>query len=267
MLRQALLGPLLGGAALLAVQGAPALAGQPAGPPPGPVHPAATPKGNYAALNNLPDWGGVWIVAPQRRAPGDPPPETTTPKGQYLERYNRMKAIAEANDGEYPRVASTCTTPGEPYLASLGQYPTEWLFTPGRVTVLHEETVGERRIYTDGRGHIPADDLELSYGGDSIGHWEGETLVVDTIGLKPSNQISPGVFATPKTRLMERIHLDPADKDLLVDEITVVDEDMLERPYHQTVKYRRRRDLEILEYVCAENDRNQLRPDGRIGFN
>ena len=256
---------MLGTAAFLAIGASAAIAGQPAAPE-GPAHPAATPRGHYVDLDKLPDWGGVWIVAPQRRAPGAPPPEQAMPKGKYLTLYNQRKAVADANNGEWPRMAGTCTTPGEPYLLSLGQYPTEFLFNPGRITVLHEENTGQRRIYTDGRGHISPDDLELTYFGDSIGRWEGDVLVVDTIGLKPSNQISNGIFATPKTRLEERIHLDPADKDALVDELTVTDGDLLVQPYHQTIRYRRRRDIELLEYVCDENNRNGIDAAGKQTF-
>ena len=264
-LRRVVLAALLGGAAFVGVQST-AMAGQPAAPA-GPVHPSATPQGHYFEMDKLPDWGGTWIVAQQRPVPGAPPRETPVIKpGQYLDRYNRMRAVSETNHGEWPRMASTCTTPGEPYLLSLGQYPSEYLFNPGRVTELHEETTGQRRIFTDGRGHAAPDDLELTYGGDAIGHWEGDTLVVETIGLKPSNQISNGVFATPKTRLVERIHLDPADKDALVDELTVTDEDMLVQPYHQTIRYRRHRDIELLEYVCDENNRNTIGADGKIDF-
>ena len=258
----------LGGAFALVLGCTAALAGQPAAPPTGPVHPAATPKGNYAALNNLPDWGGVWIVAFQRRAagaPAAPAQEPIKPKGAYKERVEAGRAYAAAHNGEPLLDVSSCTAPGTPSIMGTGQYPIEFLFTPGRVTTLHEAWTGQRRIYTDGRGHIPADELELSFYGDSIGHWEGDTLVVNTIGMKPSTKVS-GVGHSPKQVVDERIHLDPNDKDVLIDEITVTDPDALEQPYKYSVRYGRHRDLELLEFICAENDRNGLGADGRAIF-
>src|SRR4051812_7744653 len=63
-----------------------------AAPAPG----AATPKGHYAELDKLPDWGGVWVLAP---APGPPP----VPKGEYARKFAERKAFADANNGEFPR--------------------------------------------------------------------------------------------------------------------------------------------------------------------
>jgi hypothetical protein len=81
----------------------------------------------------------------------------------------------------------------------------EYLFTPGRVTMLFED--GEvRRIHTDGRTHLDLDELRQSYMGDSIAHWEGKTLVVDTIGF-PRGELfaNNGIRATINTCLVERI--------------------------------------------------------------
>ena len=60
-------------------------------------------------------------------------------------------------------------------------YDVEFLFTPGRVTIIQEAYMQVRRVFTDGRGH-PAD-LDPTFNGHSIRHWEGETLVIDTAGL------------------------------------------------------------------------------------
>ena len=226
------------------------------------VHPAATPKGHYAALGKLPDWGGVWVLEFQRGAPPNPTPE---PKGAYKERYLALKAQADANHGEFPRVGSSyCAPPGIPYQVSLAQYPSEFLFTPGRVTVLMEAWTQVRRIYTDGRAH-PAD-LEATFYGNSIGHWEGQTLVVDTVGLKPGSLINPGMGHSDKERIGERIHLAPNDPDQLMDEITVTDPEALEKPWSAVFRYRRHREWEVLEFACAENDRNPVGASGVAGF-
>jgi hypothetical protein len=226
------------------------------------ARPSAAPKGRYAALDGLPDWSGAWTLEPLRGAPPTPPPE---PKGAYRDRYLALKAQADANHGEFPRVGSTyCTPPGIPYQMGLAQYPIEFLFTPGRVTVLLEAWTQVRRVFTDGRPH--PDDLEASFYGHSIGHWEGRTLVVDTAGLKPGALISPGMGHSDQERISERIHLSPTDPDLLMDELTITDPVALERPWSTTYRYRRHRQWELLEFACAENDRNPVGQDGTATF-
>lgn len=226
------------------------------------VLPAAMPKGHYRALDALPDWGGVWVLEPVRGAPLAAPPAL---KGPYLQRYLALKAQADANHGEFPRVGSSyCTPPGIPYQMGLAQYPIEFLFTPGRVTILMEAWTQVRRVYTDGRKH--PDDLEASFYGHSVGHWEGQTLVIDTVDLKPGSLINPGMGHSDKEQIDERIHLSPSDPDLLVNELTVSDPEALEKPWSVTYRYRRHREWELLEFACAENDRNPVGEAGTAGF-
>jgi len=245
------------GALALALAAAQAL---PAAAAAGPPYPAATPKGRYAAMEKLPDWGGVWTLEPR---PGGPPPPPAL-KGAYLDRYRLAKAKADANDGEFPRQASYCTPPGVPYQMGVAQYPIEFLFTPGRVTMLFEAWMQVRRVFTDGRGH--PDELEASLYGHSTGRWEGVALVIDTVGLKPGALISPGMGHSDKERITERIQLSPADPDLLLDELTITDPEALERPWTATYRYRRHRDWELLEFACAENDRNPIGENGTAEF-
>jgi hypothetical protein len=216
------------------------------------IHPASQPKGHYAALDKLPDWGGVWVLEFQKGAPPNPAPE---PKGAYKERYLKLKAEADANHGEFPREGrSYCAPPGMPYQMGLAQYPIEFLFTPGRVTVLMEAWTQWRRIYTDGRGH--PDGVEATFYGDSIGHWDAQTNAL----------IAQGVHHSDKERISERIHLSPTDPDQLMDEITITDPEALEKPWSATYRYRRHREWEILEFACAENDRNPVGANGAAGF-
>ena len=86
----------------------------------------------------------------------------------------------------------------------------EILFTPGRVTMLGESDGNRlRQIYTDGRGH--PDDEELTFHGHSIGRWEGDTLVVETVNVLPQAYIAvseaAGVANDGDMKIMERIHL------------------------------------------------------------
>ena len=108
-------------------------------------------------------------------------------------------------------------------------YDVEFLFTPGRVTIIQEAYMQVRRVFTDGRGH-PAD-LDPTFNGHSIGHWEGDTLVIDTAGLGHKtplgyNRLDHG----PQLHVVERIHLTAPDK--MEDDMTLTDPDVLAKPWH-----------------------------------
>ncbi len=224
---------------------------------------AAYPKGHYTPLNSLPDWGGVWVLNFNRPTPGAPP-NTPALKGQYLKDYDAWREAVKTTGGQVPHEASYCQPPGMPGIMSVGQYPIEFLFTPGRVTTHHEAWMQWRNIYTDGRGH--PDDLDPTFQGDSIGHWDGSTLVVDTIGIKDAAILGQGMKHGPRMHILERIHLAPKDPDTLVDEMTIEDPDALEKPWTRSLTYKRSRDWQLLEFECAENDRNPVDSSGNTGF-
>jgi hypothetical protein len=239
------------------------LAAPPAAAPASMAKPVvAYPKGHYAAMDKLPDWGGVWVLT--RPAPGGPPPERPLFKGQYLKDYEAWQKAVKDNGGEAPHHGSYCLPPGMPGIMAVGQYPMEFFFTPGRVTTHHEAWMQWRNIYTDGRGH--PDDLDATFQGDSIGHWEGETLVVDTIGIKEAAALAQGMGHSKALHLIERMHQVKGDPETLVDEMTVEDPQALEKPWQRLFTYKRSRELQLLEFECAENDRNPVDSEGKTGF-
>ena len=227
---------------------------------------SVAPKGHYAALDSLPDWGGAWFVTFTPAAAPASPPKL---KGVYLAAYEKWVADVKAKDGQAATAQSNCLPPGMPSIMAVPQYPIELFFTPGRVVVHHEAWMQWRNIYTDGRKH--PEDLDPTFQGDSVGHWEGGTLVVETIGTKEnlgltSRTRGPVPAHGPKLRILERIHLDPKDSGVLLDEMRLEDADALAEPYLQTITYRRDRAQELLEFVCAENDRNPVDAHGSTTF-
>ena len=89
-----------------------------------------------------------------------------------------ISAQSKGEEEESPQ--ANCVPPG--MLAIMNQpYPMELLFTPGKVTIVIEAYSQTRRIFLDGRKH--PDDPDLTFNGHSIGHWEGDTLVVDSVGF------------------------------------------------------------------------------------
>ncbi len=233
-----------------------------ADPPAAAGPPAANPKGHYSELNKLPDWGGVWTFN-FRPAPGVKR-ELPQLKGKYLESYQAWQKIADNNHGEVPRNGSYCRPPGMPGIMMVGQYPIEFLFTPGRVTTHHEAWMQLRSIWTDGRKH--PDDWDPTFYGHSIGHWEGSTLVVDTVGIKTVTELRNGMPHSEQLHVVEHIHLMKGDPNTMMDEMLLEDPLALATPWHNVLTYTRARDQDLLEFVCAENDRNPVDAAGHTGL-
>jgi hypothetical protein len=224
---------------------------------------AGYPKGKYHELDALPDWGGIWFVAGGASG-GAGPPQLPKLKGQYLERYQAWRAEVAANNGVTRRTRSNCSPPGMPRIMRLGQYPYEFLFTPGRVTINQEAWMQTRAIWTDGRAH--KEDPDPTFMGDSIGRWEGDTLVVDTIGISDELDLDPGVPHSAQFHLIERIYLSPDDPDVLINQMRMEDPEALEEPFEVTARYRRDRHGTLIEFQCAENDRNPIDEEGQTQF-
>src|SRR5690606_40394542 len=102
--------------------------------------------------------------------------------------------------------------------------------------------------------------------GDSIGHWEGDTLVIDTIGISDALEIATGWPHSDKFHLVERIHLDPSDPDVLVNTMRMEDPEALAEPFEVTARYRRDRYGKLIEFQCSENDRNPVDENGDTQF-
>ena len=133
----------------------------------------------------------------------------------------------------------------------------EATFSPGRVTLLGESDGNRlRRIYTDGRSH--PEDPDPTFHGHSIGHWEGDTLVVDTVGVLPESFIAlaegVGVPNNGDMHIIERIHLQ--GPDILHDDLEINAPHVLTRPWKTTRIFtrRRERDLDIVEGVCIQGN-------------
>ena len=103
-----------------------------------------------------------------------------------------------------------CLPPGTPSWMLMSHEAMEILFTPGRVTILGDGDGNRlRRIYTDGRKHV--EDPDPTFFGDSVGRWEGTTLVIDTVGILPQVQLAVseavGLPNNGDMHVVERIHM------------------------------------------------------------
>lgn len=230
----------------------------------GPQDSAGFAQGRYHELDQLPDWGGIWFV--QRGDPAVARLNQPQLQGAYLEQYQRWREEVIANDGVERRTRSNCGPPGLPRIMQMAQYPYEFLFTPGRVTINQEAWMQTRTVWMDGRVHPPLEEMTYSFNGHSIGHWEGETLVIDTVGISEVTEIGEGGVHSDQFHLIERIHLSPDDPNVLLNEMTMIDPLAFVVPYVATTIYRRDRHGALIEFQCAENDRNPINENGDTLF-
>lgn len=222
------------------------------------VPPRAT---GYAEVTALPDWGGIWYPDWSRLFANRAVPPVLTPAAQ--ERYNAYLESIRVN-GPNQEAQAQCLPPGLPGLMQQ-PYPIEVLFSPGRVTILTEAYEQARRIYTDGRP-LPADP-DLFYNGNSVGRWEGDMLVIDTVGVQPRTNIIAGIPHTEASRVHEHIWL--AAPGQLVIEFTITNPEVLARPYVTRVEYKLDNEFPLREYVCSENNRLESGENGAnidLGF-
>lgn len=138
-------------------------------------------------------------------------------------------------------------------------YPMEVLQTPKQVTIIAEAFSEVRRIYV-GKSQIALDDVDPGYYGHSVGKWDGDTLVVDTIGIKDSIRGYQGMPHSDKMHITERIHKVGA---ALQDQITIDDPVVLEKPVVYTLVYKFVPDYEMVEFVC-ENNREYVDEKGVV---
>src|SRR5581483_8548591 len=179
---------------------------------------------------------GTWNRYPQidekpnPKFPPPPPPVGPPPlKPQYLASWEaQQKAAKEADARGQPLYTDyvKCLPDGMPSMM-LAMFPMEVLQTPGQVTIVQEAYNQVRRIYLDEK-QVPLEDAEPGYWGHSVGHWDGDTLLVDTIGIKEKVRFR-GVPHSDQMRIHERIHM--LSPDFFEDRITIEDPVYLTQPW------------------------------------
>ena len=172
---------------------------------------------------------------------------------------------AQARGETYRDAIGQCFPPGMPMLMTR-VWPHAFIQVPTAVYMISGFNNSVRTIFTDGREHSDSDLVVPSYNGESIGRWEGDTLVVDTIGISDELEIDTGMPHSSQFHLVERIHLDPNDSNILVNEMRMEDPEALAEPFEVTVRYRRDRHGSLIEFQCAENDRNPVDEGGNTEF-
>ena len=138
--------------------------------------------------------------------------------------------------------------------------PYEFVVRPEQVWVLTENGPNVLRIYTDGRKHL--EDQWETYTGDSVGHWEGDTLVFTTVALKGYRDKDvildrTGLVLSDKSHATTRIRkIDPTTIEV---QMTIEDPKALTKPWVVTKQFRKQpAGTRVYDYGCAENNRNPV---------
>lgn len=182
-------------------------------------------------------------------------PNMAAKDGEAAVPYTDAGRAAFKNHDAKDDPTSVCLYPGVPRIMQ-SPYPMQIEQTPAYVTMLFEYMRLWRTIPTDGRKH--PENLPPSFMGDSVGKWDGDTFVIDTIGLNDRTWLdTAGHQHTDEMHVIERLRRTP---DTIVLEYTVDDPKMYSLPWKQERVLRPLKAVhgmpELIEYVCTENNRD-----------
>jgi len=235
---------------------------------------AKTPR----ASNGKPDLSGVWQAAyappgDNERLFGDVFRDFVVPGDdpRTFSKY-RLNILADFKPEEAPMrpeaaallrkhsqsrkdsPSTRCVPQGIPRLDLDNYLPFKIIQTPGVIAVLYEESNTYRQIYTDGR-KLPADP-QPAWMGYSVGHWEGDTLIVDSAGFSDQGWLDAiGHPQSEDLRIRERFHRrDFGHMDL---ELTIDDPKMYTKQFTVKTTEVLIPDSDVLEYACEENEKDR----------
>lgn len=226
--------------------------------------PAGDPGMTWQSIEALPDFGGWWewqyTDDYRGRGPDGMPtglPRTLMKAALRPEIIQAIAPVLQAVDDQKSDrkdlfgASDACLplyflgTNGNPFSLF------EILFTPGRVTIADEMGL-VRRVAIGAQ--MPATPVE-SNSGTSVGHWEGDTLVVETTGLDPARTFFPPFHIGKGIHVLERMRL--KEPDLLEISTEITAPELLTTPLKDTLFYKRRRDHQFTdETTCSETDRS-----------
>jgi hypothetical protein len=209
------------------------------------------------STNLSPDLSGVWVLSPPAEASSysnfafgkEDPPMTAWAE----ERYKAAKPVFGPNkksDQDSNDPVYGCFPPGLPRIYLQGR-PMEILQLPEEVIISYQYDRLVRHIYTDGRPHDDFIDPPL-WMGDSIGKWEGDTLVVDVIGFNDKTWLDRlGHPHSDALHVVERFRR--PSKGILLDNITIEDAKAYTKPWSVQLQFQLKPGAEInWEEVCEE---------------
>ncbi len=249
---------------------------------------AAAHGGRKLTWSNLPDWSGIWTRVsalnwdPSTLKPGAPrqgnsaqsildhcktfPCEgfVTAPLRPAYALKFREKLTGVAHGFEWDQLTD-CLPTGWPRDIFMS-FQHEDIVTPGTTWIISEQQSEVRRIYTDGRGHVPQDEAYPLWDGDSIGFWDGDTLVVHTINMKAEEiqRLMPSTSGEAST--IEHMHL--VGPNRFRDSAVLYDSKSMTKPWPGYQEYGRvtKQNDRIDMWSCEENQNVIQAANGRPTF-
>jgi len=231
--------------------------------------PAAGGRPNFAGVYYPAQEGGQ--APPPARRPGEPlpPPTRSSPTSDgsqgrgpeapkltpdYLAKWNAIARSRTSGSYATDNVAN-CLPPGMPAMMSAA-YGMEIMQDDQKITFFSEHQDALRRVYLDGRKPTPEILADPTYAGYSTGHWEGDTLVVDTVALTTKSYIDGSSPHSDKMTVHERMRF--VEPGVLENQITVNDPEALTEPWRVTRRYRKASypNDQLREFACAEGLRD-----------
>ena len=220
-----------------------------------PVDPQYSSPPTAKRVTDVSSINGVWETW-MTRGDAAHPPSPAIPRAPLKASYQaEVDALAAKNRaataaGQPPTTAwSQCLPEAFPSMMRAASFGLQILVTPGQVTMIDELLTQVRYIYLDEpQGRIG--DIEPGFFGHSVGHWEGDTLVVDTIAVK-TTALFNNTPHSDQQRITERIRL--TSPDFLVDDVTIVDPVVLTGPWTFSYVMKRNNAMKLQEYVCEHN--------------
>lgn len=243
----------------------------------GPAKPATQPTPRTA--DGKPDLSGVYQASTRRgpewdfEEPGDQPGAAAPRRPSDINQSRRepipfreearKQAQELLNRRSIDDPASRCLPQTSPRMTPVALFPMQFVQNAHDLVILYEYFDEFRIIPIDGRGH--PDDINPTYKGDSVGHWEGNTLVVDVVNFKPGGWIASGVVHSDQLHMTERYTR--VDRDQLNYEVTIEDPKIFTKPWTLRATLMLRDGAHLREYVCVENNQDPDRYEKLLSTN
>jgi hypothetical protein len=229
-----------------------------------------------------PDLSGVWETIPGRRPPG--PQIAAEGTGELPPSGSIFGNIGDQIPGGAPyqpwaaelvkkRMANNSKDNPDAHCLPMGimqmtshPYPKKIIQTPSVVVLIYEGSgTTVREVFMDGRPLPNATEVEPWWNGYSVGRWEGDTLVVETIGFMDDGWLDVrGSPLTSSGKIIERFRR-PNYGSLVID-VTIDDPKAYTKPFTATVNNRLLPDSQLIEFVCIDKSaEHYVGSDGKVG--
>jgi hypothetical protein len=210
--------------------------------------------------DSKPDLSGVWQAGTFESLTGQaaPPPQGAARPRREPAPYQpwaaaKVKEFIDRRGIDDPM--GRCLLLGVPRVTA-SPMPFQIIQMPGQMVFLYETFHTFRLIPTDGRMH--PEDLEPSFMGDSVGHWEGDTLVVDVVGFNDKTWLA-GIGSLHSDALHVTERYTRTSYDTLSYDVTMEDPKVFTKPWNTHTIIKLRPGDRIREYECGENNEDILR--------